>query len=328
MRTSLAERRVESARKPDFFIIGAPKSGTTSLYTYLAAHPQIFMPGIKEPFFFCADLPGYREQETLVTTMKGYLQFFAAATETHIACGEASVFYLFSKVAVPRILELNPNARFIVMLRNPVDLVYSFHSQLVYSLRESVIDFEQAWRLQDVRAQGRCIPEHCLERALLQYRQVGMLGEQVSRLFTHVCRSQVKFLLMDDLIKDPQGMYEAVLTFLGVPGDHRSEFPKMNANKTHRVRFLTEFIRYPPFPLNILRDFYRRHVGVGTWPSQMFSRLNEKVFTRKPLSSEMRLELEAEFYEDARLLECLINRDLSHWISTTRSPARLGQQAA
>ena len=235
----------EMSRRPDFFIVGAPKAGTTSLYAYLASHPQIFMPKLKEPFFFCSDLPGYREQETFVTTMPAYLNLFAAATDRHLACGEASPFYLLSKVAVPSILEFNPDARFIVMLRDPVELVHSLHSQLVYSLKESVTDFEQAWRLQELRAQGQHIPKHCLEPALLQYRQVGMLGAQLARLLTHVPASRVQVLLLEDFATEPRGTYENILKFLGVPGDARSEFPQVNAHRTHRFRFLAELTAPP-----------------------------------------------------------------------------------
>jgi hypothetical protein len=327
-RESVASSPKETTRKPDFFIIGAPKAGTTSLFTYLAEHPQIFMPRIKEPFYFCSDLPGYREQETFIVNMSAYLNLFAAASDRHLTCGEASPFYLMSKVAVPSIIKFNPEARFIVMLRNPVDLVQSFHSQLVYSMKESVQDFEQAWRLQSLRAQGRRIPKQCLEPALLQYRQVGMLGAQMARLFAHVSPSRVKVLLLDDLATDPQETYEDILAFLGVPSDRRAEFSKINANKVHRIPFLAELVRRPPFPLNVLREQYRRHVGVGSWPSLVFSLLNGKRLTRKPLSPALRLELEAEFRADVRLLECLIDRDLSHWTPSARPVPQGGRQVA
>jgi hypothetical protein len=314
---------MKTARIPNFFIIGAPKAGTTALYTYLAAHPQVFMPRLKEPFYFCSDFPAYRERATSITDTTKYLKLFAQAKDRHIVCGEASSLYLISKVAVPAILELNPDAHIIAMLRNPVDLVHSFHSQLVYSLHESVNNFEQAWRLQEVRAQGRHIPKDCLETSLLQYRQVGMLGEQVARLLKHVCRSRIKILFYDDLVASPGQLYEEVLSFLHLSNDSRLKFSKVNANKVRRIPPLTRMLRHPPFPLNILRDWYLRHVGVDTWLMRLVARLNSRQVARTPLSLELRRELEAEFHDDIRLLESLVGRDLSHWV-----PPRSGQFAS
>ncbi len=310
----------QTTRKPDFFIIGAPKAGTTSLYTYLVAHPQIFMSRVKEPMFFCSDFPALREKASLIDDTTKYLKLFARATDRHRVCGEASSLYLFSKVAIPELLEFNPNARIIVMLRNPVDLVHSFHSQLVFGLHESVTDFEQAWRLQEARAQGQSIPKDCLERAVLQYQQVGMLGNQMSRLLAHVCRSHVKVLLFDDLITHPRRLYEDVLSFLNVPSDHRSQFPKENANKARRSQLLTRMLRNPPFPLNVLRHRYLQYVGADTWPVRAVARLNRKPMERSQLSKKLRCELADIFHDDIRLLEGLIGRDLSDWVPARRRP--------
>ena len=137
-------------------------------------------------------------------------------------------------MAVPTILEFKPDARFIVMLRNPVELVQSSHSQVLFGLNESVTDFGRDVAVAGIRAKGRCIPKSCLEPAVLQYRQLGMLGDQLSRLFTRVAPDCVKVLLLEDYSADARGTYESVLAFLGVPSDHRSDFPKVNANKTHR----------------------------------------------------------------------------------------------
>jgi hypothetical protein len=304
----------QRSRIPNFFIVGAPKAGTTSLFTYLAAHPQVYMPELKEPFYFCSDFPGYRNRATLVTCRSDYLKLFARATHQHLALGEASSLYLFSKVAISNILDFQPDARFIVMLRNPVDLVQSFHSQLLFSLHESVDDFVQAWRLQAARARDECVSKYCLEPAVLQYRDVAMLGEQFSRLLNRVCRSRIKVLLFDEFVADPRRYYEEVLDFLNVPNDHRTDFPKVNENKTRRSRILAQFLRCPPFPFQVLRDSYIRHVGASTWPIRMVAKLNRKPVARAPLSPQFRSELEDVFYDDVRLLERLIDCDLTHWI--------------
>lgn len=306
-----------AGRKPDFFIIGAPKAGTTSLYAYLSTHPQIFMPRFKEPHYFSSD----QMRGGGITSLTEYLSLFSNATKSHLACGEGSTGYLRSGVAVPNILALNPAARFIVILRNPVDLIYSYHSQLVRSLSEPVADFEQAWRLQEQRAQGRLVPRCCTEPADLQYRRVGMLGAQVERLLSNVPKQRVKFLLFDDLKVDPQRVYEDVLAFLDVPSDGRTEFPVENPNQIHRSKLIAKLAQNPPFPLSILRnyvhDLYCRNVRVIRWLVDVHYRLNSKAASRPPLRPGLQRELQAEFYSDLRLLERLVERDLSHWIPVT-----------
>ena len=100
-------------RKPDFFIVGAPKCGTTALYEYLRPHPNVFMSTVKEPHFFAKDLGSYPH----IKTDEEYAALFAGANEQHLRVGEASVYYLRSAVAIPNIREFNPDARLIAMFR-------------------------------------------------------------------------------------------------------------------------------------------------------------------------------------------------------------------
>src|SRR5882672_4936026 len=113
-----------SPQMPEFFIVGAPKCGTTSLYAYLSRHPAVFMPRVKEPFFFCSDI----QTTSMVRSLDDYCALFALAPLGSMR-GEASTLYLFSEVAIPRIMALRPDAKILVMLRNPSDAAYSFHQQ-------------------------------------------------------------------------------------------------------------------------------------------------------------------------------------------------------
>src|SRR5690349_11034979 len=140
--------------KPNFFIVGAPKCGTTALYEYLRHHPNIFLPKVKEPHFFATDLGAYPS----VKTMDQYLGLFHDSNEAQVRIGEASVYYLRSDTALPKIREFNPAAHIIAMFRNPVEMVHALHSQLLYVGIEDVPDFEAAWRLQDPRSRGLHIP--------------------------------------------------------------------------------------------------------------------------------------------------------------------------
>src|SRR6056297_3072691 len=134
-------------KKPNFFIIGAPKCGTTSMARYLGEHPDIFFSDPKEPNFFNTD---FSDEYRKVTNIKDYLKLFRGA-DKYKRVGEGSVMYLFSKEAISNILEFNPKAKFIVMTRNEVEMFRSLHLQLLSSLEENEKDPEKAWRLQKER---------------------------------------------------------------------------------------------------------------------------------------------------------------------------------
>ena len=162
---------------PDFFIPGAPKCGTTALYRYLATHPAIAMSSRKEPGYWSPDL-GRRDR---VSGREAYLRLWEGAPEGALR-GEATANYLRSAVAIPSILAERPDARFVVMLRNPSDMAVSLHSELVKTYHEDVGDFERAWRLQETRRQGLRIPPECVDPRLLDYAWGCALGDQVERL--------------------------------------------------------------------------------------------------------------------------------------------------
>jgi hypothetical protein len=142
-------------RKPDFFIVGAGRSGTTALWRYLSEHPRVFMPRVKEPRFFADDMPGLMNR---VAALEDYLALFEDATEEDVAVGEASPQHLYSRTAIRNIREFAPQARLVVMLRNPVEMARSAHAECLYWFVEDEPDFERAWRLQARRRRGERIP--------------------------------------------------------------------------------------------------------------------------------------------------------------------------
>lgn len=299
------------AAKPNFFIVGAPKCGTTALYHYLRPHPNIYLPRLKEPHFFAKDLGNY----PTIKTLEDYTKLFAASTKEHLRIGEASVYYLRSSVAIPNIYEFCPGARIIAMFRNPVDMVYALHSQLLYWSLETVGDFEVAWRLQERRSQGVDLPPAIGSPLLVQYAQVGQFGTQVQRLLSVFPREQVKLVLYDDFAASPQEVYDEVIDFLGVPHDKRTEFPRINENKRARMAWLRDFYRRPPRPLrNAFRSLKRAvgHEGVVAVKKKIVE-LNTVKERRPTLSPRFRAELVETFRDEVALLSKILNRDLSHW---------------
>jgi len=294
--------------KPNFFIIGAPKCGTTSLAAWLEEHPNVYMSPVKEPHYFSTDL-----KHGSALTQRGYALLFRGAAVAHKAIGEASVFYLFSRVAVPRIEEEFPGARYVVLVRNPIDMAYSLHEQQIVAGNEHIIDFAQAWKLSAERAKGREVTRWCLEPRLLDYKSVCRLGEQLERLFNTVPRERVLVLLLDDVKENPRREYLKVLEFLGVPDDGRTDFPVKNPAKERRWPRLQRAVITTA---RVCRPFKRR-LGLplvpGTRIINALDEMNLRYRPRLPMRPELRAELARYFVEDVYLLSRLLNRDLSKW---------------
>ena len=128
---------------PNFFIAGAAKSGTTSLWRYLLQHPDIFMPSdimYKEPAYF-SDIKGMKD-------LNEYLSLFKNVT-TEKMIGEASAAYLTSPESPERIREVVPDAKFIIMLRNPIDRAYSLYNWMACNGYEPIEIFEQALEIEE-----------------------------------------------------------------------------------------------------------------------------------------------------------------------------------
>lgn len=299
-------------RQPSFFIVGAPKCGTTALSEYLRGHPRAFVSTPKEPHYFCADLDYYyRPGER---SLEHYLGLFEDASEQHLAVGEASVWYLYSQDAVPAILDRYPDARIIAMVRNPVEMVPSLHSQLLYALDEDVADVEEAWGLQAERAAGRRIPSGCRVPSFLQYGDACRLGEQIERLRSHVPPDQLLVIVMDDMRADPRGTYLRTLAHLGLPDDGRTEFPRVNANKVHRAGALARLTQRPPRALVKAAEGAKRVTGIERLGVlQRVRDRNRSVQERPAPSEEFLQELRDYYREDVGLLGELLGRDLSAW---------------
>jgi len=292
-------------RRPNFFIIGAPKCGTTSLAAWLRSHPHIYIPPNKEFHFYSSDLnmPGRPRTE------EEYLRYFQGVGSNIVAVGEASTTYLASQVAVQSIEERYPGSRYIVMVRNPVEMAYSLHNEWLFWNHEDIVDFPAAWRLSPKRRDGFLIPRGCPEPRLIDYQTMCRLGEQIEHLFGVVSRERVHVLLLDDIKVDPRREYAKLLQFLDVPDDNKMSFPAENQSKEVRWRWLQ----------GIVNDLAHMRTVLGIPPLRRgiytrLIRLNSRPRQRPPLPEDVREEL-LEFYrEDIELLARLIGRSLDYWL--------------
>jgi len=289
--------------KPDFFIIGAPKCGTTSLAAWLAEHSQIYFSPVKEPHFFNTD------HNRFFNSLENYEKLFDGATARHKAVGEGSVWYLYSKTAVTNIMAYNPVARFIVMLRNPIDMAPSLHEELVFTGREDVTDFATAWSLQEARQRGERLPRMVWEPSYVQYGDLCSLGAQIERLFVQVPRESVKLVTLDDLTKDPGGTYRSILQFLGVDDDRRGEFRAVNQAKQRRWPLLLKVA----WLVTVIKRALGIEGGLGLW-SHIDAR-NRIERPRAPVDAETKRVLQDYFRSDIENLERLTGRNLRHWLT-------------
>lgn len=306
---------------PNFFIVGAPKCGTTALSEYLRSHPNVFMSTPKEPAFFCKDLT----VGTLINTMEDYLALFDNAEEGHLAVGEASTWYLLSDVAAAEIKRFQPDARIIIMVRNPVDMVPSLHNQRVFGGKEDIEDFETAWRTQEERTRaGGCRPGKP-DIIYFQYRRWGTLGSQVKKWLETFPRKHVKVILYDDFSENTEAVYKDVLAFLSLPNDERENFQRINQSKKKRSHLVALLLRRPPPGLLKITSFIKAVLAVQTLGLRdRLRRLNARQERREVLSEELRQDLTEDFREEILLLSQLIGRDLSPWLEGFESLNRDG----
>lgn len=299
-------------RIPNFFIVGAPKSGTTALSEYLRLHPDIFLSTPKEPHYFATDLPGYQCGRTEAE----YLSLFPQEKNSAKLLGESSVYYLYSDIAIENIYKFNKDAKLIVMLRNPVDLVYSLHAQLLYSRNEDESDFGRAWALQELRKNNVNIPKYCTDPKILQYFELGKLGEQVERLFrSSFRREQLHFIVFEEFVKDTKGVYNEVLDFLEVEGDGREDFPVINANTKHRFPWLGGlYINTPPW-LSSTVKYSKKVLGIKRLGlSRHVEKINTVRVKRPSMTLAMRQTLNDAYSDDITKLSRLVDKDLGCWL--------------
>lgn len=303
---------------PSFFIVGAPKAGTTSLSDYLAQYPDIFIPAAKEMHFFGADLE-QKKRKHAALKREAYLAHFAGMTDEVIA-GEASVLYLKSETAAEEIRDFCPEARIIVMLRQPAELIHSLHAQLISQGDEDVTDFATALDLEPDRKAGRRIPKGVkVPDDGLFYREVARLGSQLERYLTVFPSEQVHVIFFEDFSADPQGEVDKVRAFLGLPpGIAPIDTSIRNPASRPRSQLLTRFLYHPPdWAIAMARRLAPRAALVTL--RDRIRRFNDVKAQRVPLAPGLRDALTREFEPEIAKLEALTGRNLGDWRPSERA---------
>jgi len=296
-------------RRPDFFIVGAPRCGTSALAVYLGRHPDIFMPVLKDAHFFGHDLHK-QPMEFHALDPKKYEQMFAGAGNRRRA-GEASVLYLLSRYAGDEIKEYSPDAQIIIMLRNPVDLIASLHGDLVWNTWENFTNIEDALAAEPQRRCGQNIPGNTMIHEALYYREIVKFSEQVERYFTIFGRDLVKVIIYDDFAAQPGAVVADTVDFLKLPYRDIGPFTAINASKVARIRSLQKYIQRPPWPIAPLLHTLPDRVRLPLLRAALS--LNSQTVRRPPMDPALRAQLRQEFAPEVEKLSALIGRDLTGW---------------
>jgi hypothetical protein len=295
--------------RPSFFIVGAPKCGTTALCDYLRQHPDLFIPSWKEPHYFGQDLTG----SSPLRDIGRYLGLFDGADGR--LCGEGSVFYLFSKTAAKEIFAFDPNAKIIIMLRNPAEMLHSFHSQLIFDGRhENIEDFAEALAAEDERRNGERIPPTCRRIEALRYTELATFAPQIARYLAVFPRESVHFIVYDDFRRDTLREYQRVLSFLGVDNRFEPAIEVVNRNKIARSKLLRDALTVRRF--HLVKEGIRHVFPPSTtrWIGKRLRSLNAREVARPPLDPAFRGRLLQHFAADIEETGSLIDRDLRLWL--------------
>jgi hypothetical protein len=307
------KRELSHTKKPEFFIVGAPKCGTSALAHYLAAHPDIYV-ARKEMHFFGADL--HFGQQFYRRDLNAYLAEFDTRHDQACA-GEASVWYLFSRQAAAEIKAFNPDARIIILLREPAAMLYSLYYQFRSDGNEHLPTFAEALAAEDDRRAGRRLGRQTYLAQGLAYRAVVRYTEQVRRYFETFGRERVHVILYDELAANTAGTYRDTLRFLGAdPAGINLDFGVINGNKSVRSPALRAVLQDPLVrgtAIALFRRLPRPFSTVLQKCGTKLSDLNLRPEKRPPLAADLRLALSRELAPEVEQLSVLLGRDLSHW---------------
>jgi len=266
------------------FIPGAPKCGTTSLYNYLSTHPDIYFPQ-KEIHYYATDFAEFR----VVKTKNMYERLYQDHPSSTKILGDASVWYLFSDAALKNIIANHPDAYFVIMLRNPIEMFRSLHQQKLYSLDESIKCPREAWRAQERRAKGMDISGQCRHPEQLQYKKVCSIGTQCEKALSILPESQVKIILSNRFVKNTQDVYEEILSFLRLSPNNETDldFDTYNASTGWKSTYIAAAIKKVEAYYNLLSEpikKYTNYKGLGMLETIEHASTEKK----KPISDSFR----------------------------------------
>lgn len=314
------------------FIVGAPRSGTTTMARWLQHHPQVLFPFVKEPHFFAQyDLRGLAEGELRRRVEDDFLDRFYPPAEAGRDVGaDCSVSYLYTPEQLEPVLKLWPNSRFIVSVRDPLTLLPSLHKRLIFTGDESLRRFEDAWAAVPDRAAGRRIPWSTIDPRLLRYDEVARYATYIERLYAAVGKERCMVMVFDDLLSDPAGQHRRLLDFAGLEAMAPPEMKAERSGKGVRYLFLQQLLNRPPrflLPYLTTVRFQRRfdkeagrkdgETDLGSRSKSLRKRIlawNRAPDDKRPVPLAVQRAIQTHFQSEVDRLGELIGRDLDGWL--------------
>ncbi len=286
--------------KVDFFIVGAPKAGTTSLYHYLNEHLEIEMSSQKEPDYFSDEAlkrQGMYYGKSRIDNLEKYHSLF---TNKDVKLrGEASVSYLFYDDVPQKIKEYNSKAKIIIMLRNPIDRAFS-HYLMDYRLGLVSDSFDSIIK--------KKLNHKNANLFFQQYIKISEYSQQVSRYLEVFDKEKMMFIDYEDFKKDVSAVVDKAYLFLGVNNDFQPNLKKKHNTytmpKNSIIRFIYSFVSFRKFLTNIVPK------SIVKWLRNLLFKSEKKPV----LSNDTRKFLASYFKDDVDCLSVLLNKNYSKWI--------------
>lgn len=303
--------------KPNLFIVGLPKCGSTSLHNYLQQHPEVYMSFEKEPNYFNTDqikesIDYHNKviQRFEFKDFNKYMSLFNGNFDKKI-CGESNVSYIFSENAAKNIYNFNPHAKVIIILREPVNFLYSLHSQYLLRNNEDVKSFNEALGLEKERKKGYNIPKKTLYPSMLFYTDKIQYCYHIKKFYSFFSSDQIKLIIFDDFVKNTKEVFHDILTFLNLSNSTNINLKTYNKNEEVKFQFINKMIIdsrikqliYNHIPLNI-------YFKIVPFVKNLI--YTEK--TRKPLDIHFKKELMRNYKHNVVEVSNYLNIDLvSKW---------------
>ena len=300
--------------KPNLLIVGAQKSGTTSLHNYLSQHPDVFMSEMKELAYFSRE-----NRPFLVPNEKDHIGYQWYSKRAHIDCdykyikefnkcknekiiGESSAEYLYYSNTADDVYRFNPNMKIIIVLRNPVNRAFSAYSDLKLKLSD-IGSFNEELTLENKRI-------HELYHYKWHFKNVGMYYHQVKTYLEYFPEEQIKIILFENLISDSSLVMKDICNFLDVDNSFYEEynFEKYNFSGTPKNRVLFNWMNQRNPIKTLFKEFIPYNIR-----RNIKRTVNNNNLNKEKMNAEICNELKIYFQNDIEQLENMINVDLSKW---------------
>ena len=271
------------------------------------------MTTIKEPNFFSRDFrdesDNFHKKKLYFPyrTENQYLKLYKKCTNEKIA-GEASATYLCSKVAAQEICHFNSASKIIMMLREPVEFLHSFHSAARFALGEHLEDFKTAISAEKDRRDGRGLSKRVITPAWLFYSEFVKYTEQIHRFLSYFDQEQIKIIIFVDFKINTARVYQEILGFLNVDPNFSPDFDIVNPNKQLRWPVLKKFTLDSPYFRKILRLLFSDDTYAGL--KNFYKNKMVKYEPRQPLDEEFKLELMNKCKPEVEKLSNFLKKDL------------------